>query len=156
MPTRPIRETAAHLALAAAPAAPPPSLRARLMDRVRSDVQVWKTWDAGSAANVVRRESGNWTTAKEGVRVKQLSVDPARHSVTMLVRMDPGASWPAHRHGGHEQCFVLEGELHVGDDTTLRAGDFQAMDTDTTHPVQWTQEGCLLLIVSSQRDVLLA
>ena len=114
----------------------------------------WKSWSA--AAGVVRKDGGAWSEAKPGVLVKQLAVDPAQHSVTMLVRMDPGSSWPPHRHGGTEQCFVLEGELHVGEETVLHAGDFQSMDSATVHPVQWTATGCLLLIVSSQHDQLLA
>jgi anti-sigma factor ChrR (cupin superfamily) len=125
------------------------------MGRVRPGVQVWKAWEAESQSNVVRREEGQWALAKEGVRVKQLSVDPVQHSVTMLVRMEPGASWPSHRHGGFEQCFVLEGDLEVGGDTVLHAGDFQAMDTGSVHPLQRTPNGCLLLIVSSQHDELL-
>ena len=158
-----LAETAAQVAFAAGRAVPPQAaLRRRLMQRIRkradSEIQVWKSWqeEPTDALNVVRAAGGEWSTVMDGVHVKQLNVDPARGDVTMLVRMDPGSSYPSHRHGGAEQCFVLEGELHVGDDTTLQKGDFQCMREESVHGTQWTETGCLLLIVSSQRDELLA
>ena len=158
-----LMEVAAHLALAAGPAVRPrPELRRRLMRRIEQragpGIQVWKKWqpDSPSGLNVVRAGGGEWSTVMAGIHVKQLNVDPEQGNVTMLVRMDPGSSYPPHRHGGSEQCFVLEGELHVGDEATLRPGDFQCMRQESVHGTQWTGTGCLLLIVSSQRDELLA
>jgi anti-sigma factor ChrR (cupin superfamily) len=71
----------------------------------------------------------------------------------MLVRMDPGSSYPGHLHAGVEECFVLEGELRVGEEV-LRRGDYQRADEGSEHGIQWTEKGCLLLIVSSQDDEL--
>jgi anti-sigma factor ChrR (cupin superfamily) len=88
------------------------------------------------------------------VFTKQLYVDPARDTVTMLVRMEPGSSYPPHRHGGPEECLVVEGDLRVGD-VVLQAGDYQCAAGDSTHDVSTTVNGCILLIVSSQYDELL-
>jgi anti-sigma factor ChrR (cupin superfamily) len=69
----------------------------------------------------------------------------------MLVRMPAGASYPRHRHAGAEQCYVLEGDLRFGG-RVFRAGDYQCADADSIHDVQYTEAGCLLLIVSSLHD----
>lgn len=124
-------------------------------------VQVWKHWlkrdDAAreNGLHVVRHDDGDWEeTGAPGVRAKSLYTDPDRRYVTMLVRMAPGASYPSHRHAGVEECFVLEGDLRVGS-TLLRAGDYQRADSQSSHEVQSTEHGCLLLLVSSQDDELL-
>jgi anti-sigma factor ChrR (cupin superfamily) len=73
----------------------------------------------------------------------------------MLIRMQPGSSYPAHRHGGPEQCLVLEGDVEVNG-MTFHAGDYQCMLHGSVHNITRTTNGCVLLIVSSQHDELLA
>lgn len=159
-----LRDAAGRIGLAAAPAAPPPGLRARVLEVAKrppaptpAGPQVWKDWRPSSAEEllVVRRQTGDWETVKEGVQAKRLYVDPSRDAVTMLVRMNPGARYVPHRHAGPEQCFVLEGDLREGAHV-FRAGDFQCAAPGSVHGVQWTESGCLLLIVSSLHDELLA
>ncbi len=122
-------------------------------------VQLWKNWASRFDAKdliVQRRDEGRWEkTGVEGVEVKQLFVDPKRDYVTMLVRMQAGASYPSHRHNGFEECYVLQGDLSVGE-MTLRTGDYQRAEGGSVHVVQSTTDGCLLFIVSSQHDELLA
>ena len=108
-----------------------------------------------SGLSIVRSQEGDWEElAVPGVFVKQLDVDRERRMVTMLVRMEPGTSYPRHLHAGSEGCFVLEGELKVGGEI-LRAGDYQRAGTGSTHDIQSTETGCLLLITSSEDDELL-
>jgi anti-sigma factor ChrR (cupin superfamily) len=100
----------------------------------------------------LRAGEGEWEpTAAPGVKARTLHVDPARRYVTMLIRMEPGASYPGHRHADIEECYVLEGDLRVGGER-LGAGDYQRADARSCHGVQSTEKGCLLLIVSSQED----
>ena len=161
---RSLRETAAQLAFAAPPQAPPASLKVRLLERLDKQAspdpgpQVWKSWPADSpgALHVVRAGESGWQAIGiEGIQVKKLFSDPERDSVTMLIRMAPGTAYPPHRHGGPEQCLVLEGDLQVGN-LVLQAGDYQCAAADSVHEVSRTSGGCLLLIVSSQQDRLLA
>jgi anti-sigma factor ChrR (cupin superfamily) len=136
---------------------PPPShLRARVMGQIRPRPQVWKNWDASQAAAllVVRQDEGEWERVVDGVYSKRLYVDAEHDRATMLIRMDPGASYLPHRHAGPEQCFVLQGDIREGNEV-FRAGDFQCAPAGTVHDVQSTENGCLLLIVSSLRDQLL-
>jgi anti-sigma factor ChrR (cupin superfamily) len=139
---------------------PPASLRERVLGLARFGsppvTQVWKRWDptAGSDLHVVRSGEGQWEAIAPGVKAKQLYVDPERDSITMMVRMEPGSRYAAHRHAGPEQCYVLEGDLFDGSQT-FHAGDFQCAVKDSVHGIQSTRGGCLLLIVSSLHDQLL-
>ena len=85
--------------------------------------------------------------------MKTLHVDQLAQRATILVRMAPGASYPGHRHAGDEDCFVISGSLQIGD-ITMRTGDFQHAPAGSRHPVQTTDEGCLLFIQTSLHDEL--
>jgi anti-sigma factor ChrR (cupin superfamily) len=153
------QEVLALLPLAYASETPSETLKDRILASVTNDTpnpQIWKAWDApqASAIQVVREHQGTWETVHPGIHVKQLSADPLRNSVTMLIRMDAGSRYIPHRHGGPEQCFVLEGDLKE-EDLALSAGDYQYASEGSTHGAQWTEHGCLLLIVCSQKDELL-
>ena len=156
---------------------PPPELKARLHQKISAldeksaqEVQVWKKWggrrsgesggsggsggEAARSLHIVRSgEAGFEPTASPGVFAKPLHVDPDRHYVTMLVRMEPGSSYPGHVHAGAEECYVLSGDLRVGAEV-LHGGDYQVAPVGSEHGVQSTEGGCLLLIVSSQDDEL--
>jgi anti-sigma factor ChrR (cupin superfamily) len=128
--------------------------------------QPWRAWARAEPADepggeldkgflTVRADGTAWVpTSHAGVSVRPLSVDPARRAVTMLIRMEAGASYPPHRHAAREECFVLDGDLDV-DGTPMRAGDYQVAEGASIHGWQSTREGCTLLIVSSQDDELL-
>jgi quercetin dioxygenase-like cupin family protein len=137
-------------------AAGPPLATLRPGDDPR--VQVWKDWRSQETASpffLLRSGDGDWLqTAVPGVKVRRLYLDPLREAVTMLVRMEAGSSYPPHRHGGVEECYVLEGDLNVGD-TVMHAGDYQRVATDGVHSVQSTEKGCTLLILSSLHDEIL-
>lgn len=160
---RSVRDVVSRIAFSSPPARPRAGLKQELLDSlhppqpVPKTPQVWKSWAAAtsSALHVVRSNEGEWETAVHGVKVKRLFADPAKDSVTMLIRMEPGSEYPAHRHGGNEECLVLEGDLRVGD-LVLQAGDYQCCATSSIHDVTHTVNGCLLLIVSSTHDQLLA
>jgi anti-sigma factor ChrR (cupin superfamily) len=155
---------AGELALLGPLSAPPEDLRGRLLDRVRREatetgaVQAWKRWSPDPLQSGVlysiASESAWEMTAAPGVETRRLSVDPGNDRVTMLVRMAPGSSYPPHRHHGAEECYVVEGDLVVGE-RTLRAGDFKLARSGSIDPVQATRSGCVLFITSSLRDELL-
>jgi quercetin dioxygenase-like cupin family protein len=154
---------------------PPPGLWARIEARVAAEpspssirpgpsiqpgasVQPWKGWREPDAEREdsfrFLRSARFERTATPGIEVRRLALDAANDRVTIEVRMAPGSSYPAHRHGGVEECYVLEGDLDVGG-VEMRAGDFQRVERGSVHPVQRTRKGCRLLIVSSLRDELL-
>lgn len=145
--TRSYTETAAELAFATA-AEPPPSLRDRVMNKALSGSE--------HGMHIVRSSEGRWSQTRfRGVTAKLLLKDHTTGNWTWLLKMDPGAEYPSHRHSSYEQCLVLEGDIGFGD-LRLTAGDFEAAPPGTRHEVLRTEGGCLLLIIASPGDEILA
>lgn len=168
------RRVAAALAGLAPEADPPPEAKHRLLERVAAaateqiaaeppaaarPAQSWKDWassPAGAGPVFVPAADTGWEpTGVAGVSARALFVDPEHDRVTMLVRMVPGATYPAHRHGGPEECYLIEGDLDDGD-FCLHAGDYLRKEGGTLHGVQSSEQGCVMLIVSSLHDELVA
>ena len=70
-----------------------------------------------------------------------------------VYRMPPGMRTLGHRHNGHEQFLILEGELHESDGTVLRAGDLVFYKDGTEHN-SFTPNGCLLAVHIAGPEVL--
>src|SRR5262249_39534142 len=105
--------------------------------------------------HVLRHDEGKWRrTPFPGVTVKTLYLDKETAMATNLLRMEPGASYPPHRHTAVEQCLVLEGDIRQGN-TVLRAGDYSRNEASSDHGRLHTEGGCLLLLISSVKDELL-
>lgn len=62
-----------------------------------------------------------------------------------VYRMPAGMTTRGHRHNGHEQFLILEGELHESDGTILRAGDLVFYHDGSEHN-SYTPNGCLLAV----------
>jgi anti-sigma factor ChrR (cupin superfamily) len=120
--------------------------------------QVWRDWSSdqiGTELYTLRADQGDWEpTGVAGVEVRRLFVDRANNRMTAMFRMAPGTAYPQHVHDGPEECYVLQGELHVGDQLIMRAGDYQRAMPGSEHSLQWTETGCLLLVTSSLSDEL--
>lgn len=100
---------------------------------------------------VVRAGEGEWRPTEDaGVTYKLLFADPARATVTTLVRMRPGSRIRSHRHLGVEQCLVLEGDVSSGA-VRMTAGDFNCSLPGSVHEELVTDNGALLLLVSPER-----
>lgn len=142
----------------ARPVDPPDEVRHRLLSRIetmrRGDDQVWRTWGTDESASTftLRANEGQWLeTGVEGVSVRRLFVDRAANRMTCMFRMEPGSSYPSHVHDGGEECYVLDGDLHVGD-IVMHAGDYQRAPAGSEHGIQSTDTGCLLLVTTSLSD----
>jgi hypothetical protein len=145
-----VREEVAHLyytsvdiASSAAGEMPSPAVRDALLTRI-----------AAPSNHTITSADGVWVeTSVPGVRRKILAIDWMRDRVTMLLRAEPGARYPAHRHSGPEECYVISGSLNV-EGQLLRAGDFHHADAESDHSDLWTDEGAEVLIVSAASDFL--
>ena len=62
-----------------------------------------------------------------------------------VYRMAPGMTTRPHRHNGHEQFLVLEGELVENDGTVFRRGDLVWLRDGTEH-CSHSPHGCLLAV----------
>ena len=171
---REFESVVADLALAAPEAEPPANARAALLERIAAagapesgSVDSSELKDSGRGAApaktseppslcgegflVVRAGEGQWLpTGDAGVAFKLLYTDRERGTYTTLVRMDAGATIPAHRHLGVEQCLVIEGDLRAGG-VEMYAGDFNCSLPGSVHEELTTDSGALFLIVGPER-----
>jgi quercetin dioxygenase-like cupin family protein len=80
-----------------------------------------------------------------GIAVKVLRFDKeTRRAPTIMLKFDPGASYPAHNHPGGEEIFVLEGDIRLAADH-LRAGDYIFTAPGNRHAVH-SEGGCVILV----------
>jgi quercetin dioxygenase-like cupin family protein len=119
------------------------------------------TKEVGPRGMNQRVESGQleWQPLQEpgvsGVLVKVLRFDKATgRAPTILLRFEPGATYPLHSHPGGEEVFVLEGDVHLGKDH-LRTGDYLYTAPDNKHAVR-SDGGCVLLLVVPEAVEILA
>jgi anti-sigma factor ChrR (cupin superfamily) len=122
---------------------PPAHVRDRVLAVARTPTR-YTVWAADAA----------WIdTGLPGVRARVLAVDKVRSLVTLVIRAEPGAVYPAHKHHGPEECFVISGSVVI-DGRVLRAGDFHHADEDSEHGEITTTEGAEVLIVGAISDYL--
>jgi anti-sigma factor ChrR (cupin superfamily) len=71
----------------------------------------------------------------------------------MLVRLAPGASYPAHIHAGIEELHLLAGVLWI-DDRKLVPGDYNYGAPGASDDRVWSETGCTCVLVTSTEDLL--
>ena len=136
-------DMALAFAAEAPPQAPSPAVRERLLASL-----------GAPAKYTVAADEGQWNdSGLPGIRVKILAVDRQRGLVTMLLRGDPGARYPSHRHSAPEECYVIRGSVTIGD-RLLRPGDFHHADADSDHGEIVTAEGAEVLLIGAIDDYL--
>ena len=94
-----------------------------------------------------------WEQVAPGIQCKLLATDTERHRVSMLVRLAPGASYPAHTHAGTEELHLLDGELWI-DERKLLPGDYNYGAPGAGDDRVWSKTGCTCLLVTSLKDLL--
>ena len=127
---------------------PAESLWGRLANRIATE--------AGTRPFVPPLEASDkpaWEEAAPGIHVKILAKNAEIDSVSMLVRLDPGTDYPAHRHAGVEELHLLHGVLKV-DDRTLYPGDFIHAEAGSVDHRVWSETGCTCFLMTSTEDAL--
>ena len=127
---------------------PSPSLWQRLARRIALEPNAKKP-----SAAVEQWREPEWENVAPGISVKMLAQDAASGMVSMLVRLVPGGSYPAHTHAGIEELHLLEGELWI-DDRKLYAGDYNLGQPGGGDKRVWSETGCTCVLVTSTRDIL--
>jgi hypothetical protein len=94
-----------------------------------------------------------WEQVAPGIECKLLATDTERHRVSMLVRLAPGASYPAHTHAGVEELHLLDGELWI-DERKLVPGDYNYGAPAAGDERVWSETGCTCVLVTSTKDTL--
>jgi quercetin dioxygenase-like cupin family protein len=94
-----------------------------------------------------------WEQVAPGIECKLLATDTEKDRVSMLVRLAPGASYPAHTHAGAEELHLLDGGLWI-DGRKLVPGDYNYGAPGAGDESVWSETGCTCVLMTSTRDVL--
>ncbi len=111
-------------------------MKQQLFERVRED-------SSDDALVTVPGALDDWIETSPGNQVKVLRSDA--ESMSILVRLAPGSTFPAHYHPVEEETYVVEGETYFGD-IHLKAGDYHVAPEGSSHGEVRTETGCVLLI----------
>ena len=154
---RSLERTTTLLAKAVPPVAPPPSLRARILSQTQGqenrpapDPPTRPTLALDPAFFfIAASDTTGWKQLPvPGAFIKLLSADRERGFAVVLGRLERGVRYPAHQHYTPEDIFLLTGDLTIAG-RRLGPGDFHHCDAGTSHPVNYSEEGCTLLAVLS-------
>jgi anti-sigma factor ChrR (cupin superfamily) len=127
---------------------PATSLQARLALRIAEE-----TGKQPVPPPALQWSEPEWEPVAPGIECKLLATDTERHRVSMLVRLAPGASYPAHTHAGVEELHLLDGELWI-DARKLFPGDYNYGAPGAADERVWSEPGCTCVLITSTKDVL--
>jgi anti-sigma factor ChrR (cupin superfamily) len=125
---------------AASSGAASPDLKRRLMQRVREATEP-------PGFSFAWRVDDTWIPhVVPGIQMKVLALNRRSGYATLLLDVQPDTRFPAHHHGGAEECYVISGSLFTCG-RRLGAGDFVHADANTDHSELWTEEGCQVILI---------
>lgn len=127
---------------------PPTPLWDRLAQRIAAE-----SGQEPLSAAPRRPADAEWEHVAPGVSVKLLATDAENSRVSMLVRLAPGADYPAHEHAGIEELHLLHGELII-DDRTLHPGDYSRAEAGSVDRRVRSETGCSCVLITSTEDIL--
>ena len=62
-----------------------------------------------------------------------------------IYKMEPGYTTIPHRHNGHEEFYIISGEVTDNDGAVYRAGDLVWLKDGTEH-CSYTENGCVIVV----------
>ncbi len=90
----------------------------------------------------------------EGISVMSLHYDEQKQrSTTILLKFEPGATYPYHNHPAGEQVLVLEGDATFNT-TILKAGDYLYTPPGFKHSVTSATGATLFFVVPEEVEIL--
>ena len=88
----------------------------------------------------------NYGTVIPGMSWCKISYDKKNGGYgTYVLKMDPGSKSLPHKHTGHEEFLMLDGELTDTDGKIFKKGDFITFEPGSKHS-SYTKNGCLVLV----------
>ena len=109
------------------------------MDTLVKDAQAGEKRHAeptvGGSVYVQTQEMQWEPTQFAGISIKVLYEDKAKGEMTCLLKWEPGATLPMHKHPEIEQSWVLEGSFYDHDGTCPPASSSGANRARSTRPI---------------------
>lgn len=126
----------------ARPLEPSSAAKTRMLSSIMERVQTEKT-SFDDLLITKRAGEEDWLQTAPGNRVKVLR--DQSEGTSILVQLEPGATFPAHSHPEDEETFVIAGETWFGE-LHLKTGDYHLAKKGTEHGEVRTDTGCTLFI----------
>lgn len=123
------------------------SIRRRLMARLA---------DADHSHLTIAGDDGEWQPFLAGIQIKVLREQA--DVLSYLLRLEPGACLPPHRHPQDEECVVIEGSLRVGTRAEFGPGSYHLAHAGALHATISTETGATIFLRGAvpQADQVLA
>lgn len=139
------------LAYIAPPQNPPAKAKEKIFAVIEKDLTPSKNPQDPASFLTIRANEGEWLEISKGVFSKTLFSNIATGTITSVIKMLPGAQAELHYHTSIEECYVIEGDFHVGDsqetEIELGPGDYHCAQAGSTHAIAYTNYGTQLLVV---------
>jgi hypothetical protein len=114
------------------------------ISRVRSQLLAEIADDSVDAHTTVHAHENTWQPFLDRIEFKLLNhVDGV---ASYLLRLQPGAVLPAHRHPIDEECIVIEGELRIGERLLIKSGGFHLARKELPHADITADNGALIFL----------
>jgi quercetin dioxygenase-like cupin family protein len=111
-----------------------------------------KTEPTIGGSTYVRPQDLEWSkTQFDKVWIKVLYEDRSKGESTVLIKLDPGAHLPFHKHPELEQAYVLEGSMYDYDGT-CRAGEYVWRKAGSFHENR-SDTGAVILAVYRKQNI---
>ena len=136
----------ADVALALPAEAPPPALRARILDELKPPryaamiARIAELFDVGlGKARALLDKLDDPAAWMDGpvpnswIMMSDVRGPKLEGAFCGFVKMGPSVKWPAHKHLGREYMLVLEGGFKEDTGVEVHAGDLHVMEEGTTH-----------------------
>ncbi|MEG4407107.1 cupin domain-containing protein [Microcoleus sp. MON2_D5] len=160
-----LESTIAAIAYTAPPVPVAPDLKNRLFQRIAEQQPtptesvnlkpiVTSPTENNTPSLIVRSHDVKWKSyGVPGVSFGKLYIDKKKRELTCLMRLEPGVTFPLHRHAASEEVLVLEGDLIVEGEICHQGDYIRSLPGSTHSPL--TQGGCLLLMKTSLENEML-
>lgn len=126
----------------------------RLFSRSQAGRNVTLGQQVENNLTFIKASEGTWRDIAPGVTAKVLSFNPALRRMTTLLRLAPSSNYAPHHHMDTEELYVLQGGCSIAG-RAMTIGDYHRAEAGTEHYNTTTDEGCMLLVISSPQNELL-
>lgn len=129
------------------PATPPPEVELACRARTIWRRLLERVADADTTHTTIAAEAGEWQPILAGVSMKVLR----EHAgvLSYLLRLEPGAALPPHRHPADEECLVVDGWLRIGSRLPIGPGGYHLAHRGTLHATITTDTGATIFLRSA-------